>query len=377
MSDTPDLDRRRFLAQSGTAAAGLALAGLAPGTAHAADAPWLDVPGKLVRVTLPGAVKGGKVRSRKILVGDSGKRLVEKALTTFTGEKTAVDALKRFVSADDVVGIKVNCLGSPGLATHPDIAFALADLCQQVGVTPDRLIIYDQYGSRMRRGGYKLRDRKGKIRVIRHWGQSSAKEDPRWGYNKTTMTPAGPAKFCKILDEVTAVINLPVVKDHDLTGVTGAMKNVAYGHIKVVPRFHCNKGYGYIDGKKVTKKGNCQPVCKWEHCNVARMYSHAPLKDKVRFHLADATAVLYQGGPQHQARFTDVYDSVILSTDPVAMDSFILRIVDEHRARHKMVPINEIKRPRRRPAAFIAHAQALGLGIADPAKQSLEEVQLA
>ena len=375
MADDSGLTRRGFLTTTATAAAGAALGGLTPRPAAAAG-PVLSIPGKLVRVSNPAVVKGGKVKGRKRLDGAVAKQLVERALVEFTGAASPVEALGKFVSKDDVVGLKVNCLGSPGMATHPDITFAVVDLLKQLGVGPDAIIVYDQYGSRMRKGGYKLVDRKGKVRVIRHWGSSSSREDPKWGYQAKTSSPAGPTRFCKVLDRVTAIISLPVPKDHDLTGVTGALKNVAFGHIDVVPKFHCNKGYGWVDGKRVKQKGTCQPECKWGACNVARLYSHPPLRDKVRLHVADATAVLYQGGPQYKAKWTEAYGSVIVATDPVAMDSYFLRIIDEHRARKKMKPIDEVRRPRARPALFIRHAEALGLGIADPAKQDLKEVAL-
>ena len=379
------IDRRTFLRQASGAAAGCAVGALVPELTPEAQAEAAAVakvpapadPGKLVRVTYPGTVKGGKIKGRKILVGEKARALVRRALTEFTGEADPVKALGRYVTKDDVVGLKVNCLGSPGAATHPDIAFAVVEMCKELGVPDDNIIVYDQYGSRMRRGGYKLSDRKGQVKVIRHWGQSSSKQDPKWGYGPKTMTPAGPTRFAKILDKVTAIINLPIPKDHDLAGVTGALKNMGFGNIAVVPKFHCNKGYGWVNGEKVKKKGLCQPVCKWGACSVARLYAAPEITSKVRLHIADATGVLYHGGPQYQARWTAVYDSVIVATDPVAMDGLFLKIINEHRAAKKMVPIDEIKRPRRRPAAFIGHAEAMGLGVADPAKWDYKEVTFA
>lgn len=375
------MDRRTFLKQTTGAAAGVAVAGVVPELTSTACATVQGAapahPGKMVRVTLPGTVKNGKIKGRKILHEDKARALVHRALTEFTGKADPVQALGEFIKPDDVVGLKMSCLGSPGAATHPDITFAVVDLCKQLGVTEDRIIIYDQYGSRMQRGGYKLKERKGQVRVLRHWGRSSGKQDPKWGYGPKTMTPAGPTRFAKILDQVTAVIAFPVPKDHDLTGVTGAMKNMGFGNIDVVPKFHCNKGYGWVDGKKVKQKGNCQPVCKWGACNVARLYASPEITSKVRLHIADATGVLYHGGPQYQARWTAVYDSVIVADDPVAMDALFVKIINELRAAKKMVPIDEIKRPRRRPAAYIAHAEAMGLGIADPAKWDYKEVTIA
>ena len=373
MPDPTSLDRRRFLTTATATATGVALGGLVPGMALGGEKA-LSVPGKVVRVHAPGAVKGGKVRGRKVLVAERGRELVRRALVAFTGEATPEAALRRFVAPDDVVGLKVNCLGSPGMASHPDITFALAELLQAIGVAPERIFVFDQYGSRMQKAGYRLSEGKGKVQVIRHQGASASKDDPRWGYGESVMTPAGPIRFAKLVEQLTAIIGLPVPKDHDLNGVTGAIKNVAFGCIDTPSKLHCNKGVGWVAGEKVKKAGTCQPACKWGHCSVPRLYSDPRLKDKVRFHLADATAVLYHGGPQFQAQWTDAYDSVLLATDPVAMDATILRIVDEHRVRHGLLPISEIKRPRARPAAFIAHAAQLGLGVADPVR--LEEVKL-
>ena len=125
------IDRRTFLRQASGAAAGCAVGALVPELtpdAHAEAAAAAPVaapadPGKLVRVTHPGTVKGGK-----ILVGDKARALVRRALTEFTGEADPVKALGRYVTKDDVVGLKVNCLGSPGAATHPDITFAVVEM---------------------------------------------------------------------------------------------------------------------------------------------------------------------------------------------------------------------------------------------------------
>lgn len=373
------VDRRGFLMKAGGAAAGCAVAGLLPAGVQAAGAPPPGPahPGKLVRVHAAGAVVGGKIAGRKKLDGAKVKAMVARALTEFTGLPDPVRALGRFVTKDDTVALKVNTLGSPGAATSPEVTFAVADLLQALGVPADRIIVYDQYASRMQKAGFRLADKAGAVRVIRHQGASAGAEDPKWGYGAETMTPAGPTRFAKVLERVTAVINLPVPKDHDLTGVTGAIKNMAYGNIDVVPKFHCNKPWGWVDGRKVAKDGSCQPECKWGACSVVRMYSAPEITSKVRLHLADATGVLYHGGPQYQPAWTVAYDSVIVATDPVALDSLFLRIVDEHRTRNGMKPLNEVARPRRRPAAFIAHGQALGLGIADPARQDYKEVELA
>ena len=45
--------------------------------------------------------------------------MVRRGMAALTGEAAARDAWRKFFSPDDVVGIKVNCSGAPGICSHP------------------------------------------------------------------------------------------------------------------------------------------------------------------------------------------------------------------------------------------------------------------
>src|SRR5947209_1687649 len=45
--------------------------------------------------------------------------MIQRGLAALTGEAAARDAWRKFFSPSDVVGVKVNCSGAPGICSHP------------------------------------------------------------------------------------------------------------------------------------------------------------------------------------------------------------------------------------------------------------------
>ena len=101
-------NRREFLKRSALAAAGLAAAGKA-GSAFE----------RILTSPLSAADKSKVVLVRsKAVVDASGKianalleRMLERAMTAYTGHSSAADSWRKFFSPEDVVGLKINTLG--------------------------------------------------------------------------------------------------------------------------------------------------------------------------------------------------------------------------------------------------------------------------
>lgn len=313
--------RRGFLAA--TAGAATALGGLGVGRAQ----PMAGRVGEVVQVFQPGVTRG-----RDQVVEALARNLIDRALTTFTGERDPVSALARYIDVQDVVGLKVNALASPGHAFLPAMTWRLVEHLKALGVPAGRIIIYDQYGDRMRKGGYRPRRKKGDVRVLYH---------ALTGYDAKPVRfdRVRELKWCRTIREVTAVLNLHLPKDHDLAGITGALKNMAFGNVDHVPEFH-----------------------RVIHDAIPWVYNQPEIRDKVRLHLCDATRVLYNGGPQDKPRWRVPYDSILVSEDPVAMDWAVLDIVNAHRETRGLPRIEQIRKPRPRPPLFLKRAVAMGLG---------------
>ncbi len=323
--------------------------------------------GRVVQVTHDGATT--KIRKTDADIVD---KMVREALVKFTGEKDAVAALPRFLSKDDVLGIKINTLGSPYAAVDPATAFALARVANEMGIPKNKIIIYDQYGSRMRKARFrpqreKQRDPKDDFAVHFHGTLGYTKDKKDLGgffkfKGKDGKYKKGSSKVPLILEKVTAVINLCVPKDHDLTGVTGALKNVSYGNIERVPVYHCQP--------------DCNPKCVHGTCNVAKLYKHNLMGGKVRLVVMDALRVLYQGGPQDNMTYKKAHNAVMVSTDPVSIDRLILKIVNDYRKEKGLKTVEQDRGGRRAPR-FIEAADKIGLGESDLAKIKWEKHKLS
>ncbi|MFT7622641.1 MAG: hypothetical protein ACI9WU_001816 [Myxococcota bacterium] len=293
------------------------------------------------------------------------KTMIHEALKAYTGAATAVEALGKYFDPKQNIAIKVNTLGSPYSAVNPEVAHELADLFQQLGSPKNKLRIFDQYQTRMRKGRYRLRRSDSHVWVHKHLGRHGKKivyTDPT--YEKHTVE----FHWDESIVWADAVLNLCIPKDHDLTGVTGALKNMAFGvieptaersankanpgHYTVVPRFHRN---------------NADPAIAW-------LYSQPMIKGKVKLIMADALRVLYHGGPQDKPRYRLVHNQIWVTEDPVACDTTILNLVNGMRKDKGMVPVEEaLFRGKPRPPRYLKSCVKYGLGVGDASKITLDK----
>ena len=353
--------RRDFLehAAIGTTAAAAAIALPKVASAKNPTSFPMSKRGHVVRAYHSGATIKVTKQDKEIV-----ERMLEAALLRLTGESSIGDAMKHFVKPDDIVGVKLNTLGSPYSTVTAETAFAVADAVHAAGVAKENIIIYDQYGSRMRKAKIRpmptyKKPQPGQYQV--HFHKNLGYEDKPTDFGaKRKNGKATTSKLAAVARKCTAVINVCVPKDHDLSGVTGAIKNVAYGNIDSVPKYHCSK--------------ECVPTCKHGVCNIAKVYSHAQMGGKVRLIVCDALRVLYHGGPQDK-KWREVHNEIAVTTDPVAMDRIIYDWVDGYRKKHKLKPL-AIDRDGRRLPRFIQGAADLGLGEGDLAKITQDRIEL-
>ena len=116
-----------------------------------------------------------------------------------------------------------------------------------------------------------------------------------------------------VTTEATKVIDLPCLKEHNASGVTGCLKNLAYGSFNNVARTH-------VDPKTYT-----DPV-------IPVMCSVAPLRTKAVLHIMDGIRAVYQGGPfAWNPEFQWEAKTLLFGTDPVAVDRIELEIVERKR----------------------------------------------
>ncbi len=324
---------RRQAIGLGAAATGALVLGPAM-TAAVADVP-LTGPGHVVAIHCPGLRGGPFPRA------DLSRLAVDRAVCTLTGETDPGRAWLHFVSPEDRVLLKINCLGTRFASTSTEVTFAVADAIRDAGVADANILVLDMFASNMNGGRYSLSEATGRMRVVAH----------RDGTYDREWTHAGPARvrFSEFSRWATAVINLPPIKDHDLAGVTCAMKNMTFG---IVEKPHVNHG--------VVNEA------------IAHLWASEEIRGKVRLNLADGSAVLFDGGPKYNRAGHAVHDRIYASTDPVALDAVTHELIEGLRAEAGLRPLAQAGRPPR----FIDIAERLGLGIADRSRIRLQTVEI-
>lgn len=216
---------------------------------------WAEGKEKAVRSSLVTIVRDkNAMDSSKNVDATILNKMLEQTLIKVTGQKNTRDAWLSLVKPDDVIGL----VPTPHLnPTHDEVVDAVKRSLVNAGI-PQESIMPAQGGPRK-------------------------------------------PKDC------TALIALPALKAHWLTGIGTVIKNyILYsGHPS---RYHQSDS---------SKLGEI-----W----------HLPfVKGKTRLVLVDALYPLCDKGPQPDPRYKWAYNGLIAGTDPVAVDTVCLRIIEEKR----------------------------------------------
>ncbi len=269
-------------------------------------------PGRVVEIRDPKAIVRNRV-SQPIV-----SRLLDQAMKGLTGATSGREAWASFVEPKDVVGIKINPSGAPACCSSPEIIREIIAAVESVGVPRRNILVYDRYSYEIDTGSYQALLPTG-IRIV---GIQDAFVSGSAGYETGIYCEASffgewetrSYMATVVAQEVTKIINVPTMKDHSASGVTGALKNLAYGTFNNVARTHLAP-YSFTN-----------PL-------IGFMCTAEPLRSKAVLHVMDGMRQVWHGGPLTQVQeFIDQPGILMVSTDPVAMDTVELAAIDKKRA---------------------------------------------
>jgi len=298
--------------------------------------------------------------------------MLDLSMLQLTGAASPKDAWRQFVDENDIVGLKVNPVAGKMLTTSHALTQAVVRQLENAGISRANMVIWDRREMQLHETGYTEENYPG-IKII-----GTECEDANGGYH----TPDGKlyseeridknhyfyadvdgeydaetmpfmvnggkySYFSKICTEqVTKIINLPILKNAG-TSVTLCMKNLAYGALTNTGRLH----------EKL-----------W-HETSAYACAFPPLRDKTVLNIVDGLIGCYDGGPAANPQFICEYNTLLVGTDPVAVDRIGYEIVLAKR-------IKEGRQKEERPGAtkFLELAQELQLGVADRSRINLIEI---
>jgi len=243
-------------------------------------------------------------------------RMLERAMKELTGERSAHDAWAKLIQPGDVVGVKINPSGAPACCSSPEIVREIISSVQSLGVPARNIIVYDRYSYEIDVGSYQALLPAG-VRIV---GIQDAFASGG-GYESTVYCDANFFEEWEtrsymasiVVHEVNKIINVPTMKDHSASGVTGALKNLAYGTFNNVARTH-RAPYSFTN-----------PL-------IGMMCTVEPLRSKSVLHIMDGMRQVWHGGPLTQVQdFIDQPGILLVATDPVAMDAIELEAIERTR----------------------------------------------
>lgn len=279
--------------------------------------------------------------------GPDGQRvaaMLDRGMQAYSGSRNPVDPWKRIVRPGQVVGLKVNTIAGKGLSTHIALVEAICARLQQAGIKPGDIIVWDRTNHELQRAGYKISTDPGAVRCF---GSDSV------GYEETQLSYGlVKTQLSKIMTQCDVVINVPIMKHHEMPGVTMAMKNM----------------YGVIKNPQDQHATYCNPY-------IADLNAIPEIRNKVRFVVGDAMTSVYHGGPGFNPAYAWNYDGLMIGEDRVALDYTSWQIIDRKRVEKGMQTVADAGMP----PLYIATAadEQHRLGTNDPARIALTETSIA
>jgi uncharacterized protein (DUF362 family) len=273
-------------------------------------------------------------------------------MSELTGKSDLGQAFAQLVHKDDRVAIKPNGLGGrkgAGMATNKELVAEIVRGLVAAGVPATSITIYEQYDTFLK--GTRVVDQDGKLDPAFPSGVVTVIHDNRDAVMDPITVSGISTRFVRPLTEATAVINVPVIKDHGICGYTGALKNMTHGSITNPQQYHDHR---------ITPQ-------------IAELYAQEIVRSRVVLHVVDGFKAMYDGGPSDRNPARRVpHEAVYVSTDPVALDVVGWQVVDDLRKANGLPLLAAAGRE----PSYIRIAAELGLGLFDRNRIRMREIAL-
>jgi hypothetical protein len=307
------------------------------------------------------------------------REMMAQGMRALTGAGATADAWRRFFTPSDVVGIKVNCGGYPHCVSAYEIVAETVRQLMGIGVPVSQIYLYERFQNQLDEVNYAPHLPEG-VQIVA--AERANRYTDNSGYDPETYLEATlfgeedtRSNMMRLVSKrLTKIINIPNMKDHGATGVTGCLKNIAYGSFSNVARTHQR-------GKSHT------------YSVVGTLASIEPLRSRTVLQIMDGLRGVWHGGPfARTTKYVFYPRQIMFGTDPVAIDRLLLDIIenkrreqgvlsiwdrspsslkmDDTRARDADPNVNIIIRE----PGHVEYASSLGLGVYDRARIKVQDV---
>jgi len=291
---------------------------------------------------------------------DIVRDMVTRGITNLTHKATVTDAWLSLVSRSDVVGIKVYSLPGVISGTRSPVVAAVIEGLLAAGLPPKNIIIWDKQATDLRLANYFDLAEKYGVRAM-----ASVQEgyDPTNFYDSAIIGSLvwGDVEFGQkgygigrksfvsklVSREITKIINIPPLLNHNLAGVSGNLYSLAIASVDNVARFEADPSRLAVA--------------------VPEIYALPSLSDKVVLNIVDALICQYEGGERAYLQYSATLNELRFSKDPVALDVLSLRDLNRQRGSARPYAKDYLD--------LYSNASLLELGVSDSKRIQVERVQ--
>jgi len=308
--------RREFLkktAEVGLGLYGMMQLGIDSKTADAADAKRNTSSAKAenVKSKVVIAQDDKVIDKQNAVVEDVTQKMLDNALMNLAGVKNRNAAWSRYFDKKDIVGIKVNTLAGRRMSSHIQLVKVIINGLKAIGIPEENLIIWDKADNDLTGAGYEINTTRKGVKCL--------STEATVEYGDLIMYGSIASCYSKILSSCTALVNVPVLKHHSIAGVTISLKNWL-GAIHNPNKYHFDAA--------------ADPY-------IADINMPDILRKKRQLIVCDALIAQYNGGPGFNPSYTWNSNSLLVATDPVALDTVGTQIIEAKRKEMKLPSLKE------------------------------------
>lgn len=257
--------------------------------------------------------------------------MVNRGLVSLTGRKTTSDAWLSLISTQETVGIKVFAAPGATSGTRPAVVSAVVEGLLKAGFAPSHIIVWDKHLIDLRHAGYpKLAERFG---ICLAGSEDEGYDDAQyydtallghliWGDHEFGRKGEGIGRksfVSKLVSrQMTKIINLMPLMNHNVAGVTGNLYGLATGSVDNTLRF-----------EETDRLATAIP----------EIYALPVLSDRVVLNIVDALICQYEGEHTSLLHYSVALDQLWFSKDPVALDVLSIRELERQRKAAHMLAL--------------------------------------
>lgn len=283
--------------------------------------------GRVIQTHHAGAWDGGDLQPNTL------RQMLDASITNLTGLNDAREAWSALFAPGERVALKVNTIAGSSYWTHVPLVMAVAESLQSAGLPAEQIVIFDRATNELNGAGFTInKDGAG----VRCYGTDNA-------YTGGWSLMGDAIAISDVLLSCDALINIPVLKTHSISGISYALKN-HYGTFDRPGRYHA---------PRITQA-------------LGELSALDAIHDRTRLTIGDALTISTKSWYQ-----AETGDSILMSRDPVAVDAVAFQLYANTRAAAGMNSTGA----QRNVESWLAHAASLGLGVND--LDAIEQVEVS